>query len=141
VKWYTEILGFRNLRSSRATARKETPDAPIFKIYDNALHEVKVAWLGTGNSVGFEIFEFINPPYKGPEGKAFDYTRGGFYHIGITAPEPDVLCEKVVKAGGKKIGETVELYDGDTALYLQDPWGNVIEVLSCSFEQLMANRG
>jgi catechol 2,3-dioxygenase-like lactoylglutathione lyase family enzyme len=144
VKWYTEILGFRNLRSVRGTSRSETPSAPIFKIYDGALQEVKIAWLGTGNSIGFEIFEFKDPKYKEMGKAGFGeekYARGGFFHIGVTAPEPDAVCEKVVKAGGKKIGETVELFDGDTALYMQDPWGNVIEVLSCSFEQLMANRG
>ena len=143
VKWYTEILGFRNLRSIRNTTRFETPEAPIFKIYDGALQEVKVAWLGTGNSVGFEIFEFKDPKYKRTVGEEFGeghYARGGFFHIGVTAPEPEKVCEKVVKAGGKRVGETVQMYDGDTALYTQDPWGNVIEVLSCSFEQLMANR-
>ncbi|KAH8670396.1 hypothetical protein BGZ60DRAFT_515051 [Tricladium varicosporioides] len=144
LEFYTKILGFRNLRSTRGTSRKESPDGPIFKIYNGALQEVNTAWLGTGNSVGFEIFEFKDPKYRGKtkpvEGREFEYNNGGFFHIGITAPEPDVVCEKVVKAGGQKIGETVELFDGDKALYLQDPWGNVIEVLSCSFEQLMANR-
>lgn len=141
VKWYTEILGFRNLCSVRDTSRKETPNAPIFKTYDEALQRVKTAWLATGNGVGFEIFEFVDPKYKGPEGDGFNYTRGGFVHIAVTAPEPEKVCEKVVKAGGKKIGQTIEVCDGDTALYLQDPWGNVIEVMSCSLEQLMANRG
>jgi catechol-2,3-dioxygenase len=74
------------------------------------------------------------------EPAAFDYTKGGFFHIGITDPEPDVLVKKVLEKGGKQIGETVTLYDGEKALYMQDPWGNTIEVLSCSFEQLMANR-
>ena len=33
-------------------------DAPIFKIYGEKLNKVKIAWLSTGNSVGFEVFEF-----------------------------------------------------------------------------------
>ncbi|MCJ1298321.1 hypothetical protein MMC08_001110 [Hypocenomyce scalaris] len=74
----------------------------------------------------------------------FDYTHGGFFHLAITAPDPDELCERVVAAGGKKIGETVLPFvaqgETDSALYVQDPWDNNIEVVSCSFEQLLGNR-
>jgi len=48
--------------------------------------------------------------------------------------------KKAGELGGKQIGETCDMY-GEKALYLQDPWGNIIECLSCSFEQLMGNRG
>lgn len=40
---------------------------PMFKIYGDNVHKVKVAWLTTGNGVGFEIFEFIDPPVKSQE--------------------------------------------------------------------------
>jgi hypothetical protein len=40
------------------TCASETPEAPIFKIYEERMQAVKVAWLGCGNSVGFEVFEF-----------------------------------------------------------------------------------
>lgn len=48
--------------------------------------------------------------------------------------------KKVVAHGGKQIGETVSMM-GEKALYISDPWGNVVECLSCSFETLMGNRG
>ena len=52
----------------------------------------------------------------------------------------DGVVLKAKELGGKQIGETCDMY-GEKALYLQDPWGNIIECLSCSFEQLMGNRG
>lgn len=70
----------------------------------------------------------------------WDYTRGGVFHICVTDPDPDALCKKVVEAGGRQIGEVVKPLGEERALYLGDPWGNTVEVLSCSFEQLMANR-
>ena len=109
---------------------------------------MKVAWLSAGNGVGFEIFEFIDPKFHQPQPPStaaadddlgFDYSRGGFFHIAVTAPDPAALLEKVVKAGGRQIGETIDVYE-DSALYFQDPWGNVVEVVSCSFEMLMGNR-
>ena len=42
------------------------------------------------------------------------------------------------------MGDTVVPFEAigedDEALYLQDPWGNTVEVVSCSFEMLMGNR-
>lgn len=123
----------------RMTERSSMPDGPIFKIYDSKLHKVKIAWLGTGNSVGFEVFEFIDPPHQPkPE---FEYNRSGFFHIAVTAPDVDTACKRAVEYGGKQVGETVSVGGDEKALYLSDPWGNVVEVLSCSFEALMANRG
>ncbi|KAK5712562.1 hypothetical protein LTR17_017943 [Elasticomyces elasticus] len=136
--WYEKIFGFRRIRSDRTTDRGEAPEAPIFKIYDQKLQKVKCAWLACGNGVGFEIFEFIDPPFKQPEN--FDYTRGGFFHIGVTVADPEDVAKRATEMGGKLIGEPVGMYE-EKALYVQDPWGNIVELLSCSFEKLMGNRG
>jgi catechol 2,3-dioxygenase-like lactoylglutathione lyase family enzyme len=143
VKWYTEILGFRKLRQSvRLTDRRLTPGAALFSIYPDELQSVKIAFLVSGNGVGIELFEFIEPKMEEPA--SFKLTRGGVFHICLTAPDPDALCEKAVAAGARKLGSTItpwrHLDEDDCALYIQDPWGTVIELLSCSFEQLMANR-
>jgi len=137
VEWYQDIFGFRRIRSDRTTDRGETPDAPIFRIYGNDLKKVKCAWLEAGNGVGFEIFEFQDPQYKQPQ--AFEYNRGGFFHIAITVPDPNATAKKFNELGGKQIGETVQMY-GEEALYVADPWGNVIECLSCSLTQLVSTR-
>jgi catechol 2,3-dioxygenase-like lactoylglutathione lyase family enzyme len=142
VDWYQEVFGFCRIRSDRATDRAETPDAPIFKIYPASMKKVKCAWLACGNGVGFEVFEFEDPKTTVPKTSAdeqFEYTRGGFFHIAITVADPDGVVKKCLELGGKQIGQTVEMY-GEKALYAADPWGNVIELLSCSFEQLMGNR-
>jgi len=143
VKWYTEILGFRKLRQTvRCTDRRVSPDADIFKIYGEQLQALKIAFLTSGNGVGVELFEFVDPPMKHPA--SFDFTRGGVFHICVTTSDPEGLCAKAVAAGAKKIRQTVMPYkhldEDDIALYIQDPWGTVIEFLSCSFEQLLSNR-
>ncbi|KAF2743524.1 hypothetical protein M011DRAFT_471279 [Sporormia fimetaria CBS 119925] len=116
------------------------PDGPIFNIYGNKLQKVKVAFLGTGNSVGFEVFEFIDPPHEPKQSSEFEYFRSGFFHIAVTAPDVEEACKRAVENGGKQIGETVTVGDDERTLYVSDPWGNVVEVLSCSFEALLANR-
>jgi catechol 2,3-dioxygenase-like lactoylglutathione lyase family enzyme len=146
IKFYSEVLGFRPLRSSAEYSREKDPCASLFRMYGDSANYARVAWLAAGNGVGIELFDFKDPKYnghrdsKGPGLEGMAYNSGGMFHLGVTHPNPEELCAEIVKAGGKKIGETVKLYDGDTALYVTDPWGTIIEVLSCSMEGLMANR-
>ena len=59
--------------NDRMTVKSETPDAPLFKIYPSNLQKAKIAWMSCGNSVGFEVFEFIDPPHQ-PSAE-FEYNR------------------------------------------------------------------
>lgn len=105
---------------------------------------MKIAYLSTGAGVGFEIFEFIDPPHK-PTLHHFDFSQASLFHICITAPAVDVAVERVLAKGGRLIGEIVGVgkdLEGNMnkAAYVADPWGTVLEVLSCTFESLMADR-
>lgn len=109
--------------------------------------KVKTAFLSAGNGVGFEVFEFVDPPYEAPAPRdAFDYARAGVSHISITTPDVDAAVQSVKDAGGRQIGETLPSgrdLEGTMrqASYVQDPWGTVVELMSVSFEALLANRG
>lgn len=145
--WYSKHFGFRRIRNDRTTDRStDGGDSPIYRVYGSKLNKVKVAWLTTGNGVGFELFEFIDPPTKSAQeinsnwSLEEQYQRGGYYHVGVTAPDPAAVAKKCCEDGATQIGETSSHYDGETILYLRDPWGNIVEILSCSFEQLMGNR-
>jgi catechol 2,3-dioxygenase-like lactoylglutathione lyase family enzyme len=141
VSWYSTHLGFRLLGKIAHIKRSADPEAAIFAIYPPSLNEVKLAYMSTGNGVGFEVFEFVDPKpvaaTVAPEGEEFRYEKTGFFHVCVTDPDPDALAERVVKAGGRRIGKTVDPGNvGVKCLYLADPWGNVVEVLSVSFEWL-----
>ena len=137
VKWYNEILGFELMGNKiHHIKRSEAPDSPIFGIYPENLQEVKLAYMTTGNGVGFELFEFLDPKSYLSE-QSFEYHRGGFFHICVTDKDPDALAARIVESGGKRIGKTVRLASGDVnCLYAADPWGNAIEILDISFERL-----
>lgn len=80
------------------------------------------------------------------EPASFNYTTGVF-HIAVTDPDPEALCERVIKAYVRKIGETVTPAscegeeDKQYALYCQDPWRYVIEACSCNFEKIDGESG
>ncbi|OJD29516.1 glyoxalase [Diplodia corticola] len=136
VAWYTKVLGFKLLGTVCTITRAEHPEDAIFGIYPESLQEVKLAKMATGNGVGFEIFEFVNPKFQ--QAKEFEYNRGGFFHICVTDPDPDAVARTFIAEGGKQIGKTVDPSgNGDIkTLYLADPWGNVVEVVDVNFEYM-----
>ncbi|CAH0040763.1 unnamed protein product [Clonostachys rhizophaga] len=138
TKWYTEVMGFHvHGGMIKHIKRSETPDASIFDIYGDSLNECKIAWMATGNGVGFEVFEFVDPKFE--PAKTFEYNRGGFFHLCVTDSNPDALVDKVVKHGGKRIGKTIRnTLSRSICLYCKDPWGNILEILDMSFDQMAA---
>lgn len=122
--------------------RAHFPGAPIFRVFDTSLHDFKLAWLGSGPShaVGLELFEFIEPCCKPAEGgPELDYARRGVFHFAMTVEDPEAVCEKVVDLGGCKMGETVAMPGGNTVVYVRDPWGNAIELVTTGFEEMVMN--
>lgn len=108
------------------------------------MRELKFAMLTSGNGVGIEVFQFVDPAPVLRE-EAFEFTRVGFFHICVTDPNPENLLEKVVGDGGRQIGGWMDYgrygLVGHKGVYMQDPWGNVIEVMSLSVERVCSAGG
>ncbi|KAM0192751.1 hypothetical protein ACHAPI_008111 [Fusarium lateritium] len=117
--------------------RSENPSAAIFAIYGDDLHEVKLAYMATGNGVGFEVFQFLDPGFK-KNSVGFEYNRGGFFHVCVTNTDLDALANKVAENGGSRQGVTVKVAGGNvTCAYVKDPWRNFIEILDSSFDRMI----
>lgn len=121
-----------SLEVNRATE----PDNPAFLFFPPSLKVVKLAMMTSGDGVGLEVFQFIDPPYQKPaKGFEEDYTRGGFFHIGVTNTDVDAQVDKIKANDGKLLGKRVN-FAGAEAAYTEDPWGNVVEILSISFDRI-----
>ncbi|KAK5045498.1 hypothetical protein LTR84_009116 [Exophiala bonariae] len=137
VACYTKVLGFHQTPKILEFDRAHDPSSPIFSIYGATLHKGRFAFLISGNGVGLELFEFENPKSAGVT-KSFDYSKGGFFHIAITDPDPPSKAREIEAAGGQIIGEPITMLEKNHAYcaYVQDPWGNVIELLNLNFAEL-----
>jgi catechol 2,3-dioxygenase-like lactoylglutathione lyase family enzyme len=140
-KWYVDMLGFTELKAPAIHDRAVKPDANIFKIYPADLNKATVRFLSAGNGVGIELFEFQDPKIEPGSEASFekDYKRGGFFHFAVTVDDIRAVVDKVAANGGKTHGPVISIFQYEAA-YVQDPWGNVIELLTASFERVMANR-
>ncbi len=96
IDFYTNTFGFTVLRKERINTECTSTDAKIFRdIFKGLLKEVKVAWLKTGNGVGLELFEFINPKAE-QHTDVFGSWLKHFSHISFTALDIDELCNKII---------------------------------------------
>ncbi|OAL39673.1 hypothetical protein AYO20_01070 [Fonsecaea nubica] len=144
VDWYTSVFGFTMI-GSVMEVNKNSPTGPVISsIYGEEFEQVKLAILTSANGVGLEIFEFVRPKYNGPERRVDwcpdTYTRGGVFHFCFTVANVEETARRAIESGGKNVGVLVEPAEGEQAFFVQDPWGNVIELLSCSFDVLFLKR-
>jgi len=149
MTWYHDVLGFTII----STATDITVDTStsmgllLSQMYGPEMKRVKMGHMTAGNGVGLEFFQFVDPPtqrYNVTTGtnKGFEYTRAGFFHICVTDPAPEGLVQRIVETGGKQISPVLNIFTNETyqAVYCLDPFGNLVEVMSDSYERTLSNR-
>jgi catechol 2,3-dioxygenase-like lactoylglutathione lyase family enzyme len=97
----------------------------------------------SSNGVGIELFEFIEPAAvsRREEENNFEYWKTGYFHIALTEPNIEEISDKIALNGGKRRTDIMELVPGSgkKICFCEDPFGNVIEIYSHTYEQFWAN--
>jgi hypothetical protein len=72
----------------------------------------------------------------------FEYQKLGFFHICITDPNIKQLCQRIIDNGGKRCSEFWDPVKGKEygLVYYKDLCGNIIEIFTHSFGQLITSR-
>lgn len=141
VRWYSEVLGLVVL-SAPTTVRAGDGYAgeAAGDVFKADFGEVRIAHLACGNGVGLELFEFARPAV---EPSREDYRHARVTHLCFLAPDLDEAIERVVAGGGTRLTErTWEVLEDQPYRFgfCRDPWGNVIEFHTHSFEQVFSNQ-
>ena len=144
IDWYSKVFGFV-LIGGPAEVR---PDGSHFaRVVEDICGErwggQKIAHMVTGDGTGFELFEFLEPK---PERRkdTMEYWMNGFFHVSITDPDVEGKVAEIVATGGVKRSEIWNLFPGENDVrvcYCEDPFGNIVEIASHRYEQMLANRG
>ncbi|CAF1179641.1 unnamed protein product [Rotaria sordida] len=144
LAWYHDVLGFTVLIAPVEIAvNNSTPMGSLLsQMYPPEMKRVKMAHMSSGNGVGLELFQFIDPPTRRPNTTSFEYSRAGLFHICVTDPEPENLVRRIVETGGKQISPVLTVFPGEIyqAVYTLDPFGNLVEIMATSYERQMSNR-
>jgi lactoylglutathione lyase family protein len=136
VKFYTEVMGWYLIMEPTDI---EEDDSAIGEMCTDVFGKdwvsFRIAHLSTGDRIGVELFQF--PNQKNPEDN-FEYWRTGVFHFCVQDPNVEELADKIVAAGGKKRMEKPRYYyPGEKPyrmIYMEDPFGNILEIYSHSYE-------
>ena len=142
IDWYSRLFGFVLI----AEPAEVRPDGSHFgnlssDICGERYGGMKIAHMVTADGVGFELFEFLEPKPE-PREDTMEYWKHGVFHIAITHHDVEAKVAEIVENGGLKRSEIWELIPGEDVrvCYCEDPYGNVIEIISHRYEQVIANR-
>lgn len=94
----------------------------------------KIAHLSTSDTIGIELFEFLQNVTPKHE---FNPYQTGIFHFCVKDPDIEGLVQKIVKAGGKQRMPIREYYPNDKPFkmcYVEDPFGIVFEIYTHSYE-------
>jgi catechol 2,3-dioxygenase-like lactoylglutathione lyase family enzyme len=152
MQWYRDVIQMATLvePTEVTTYEKEQMNydphlATLAKsIFGPRLGKFKFCHMSSANGVGIELFQFIEPPSQlRTEENNFEYWKTGYSHIALTEPNIEELAEKIASTGGKRRTDIMELVPGSDKkfCFCEDPFGNVIEIYSHSYDQFWANAG
>lgn len=142
IRWYAEVLGY-SLIAGPFTVDIHAPGfVQAQNVLGPRLQKMRQAHMTTPNGVGIEFFQLIDPPHERRETK-IEFWKNGFFHICVTSSNVEGLVRRIADTGGEQLSEIWnERPDGPRyqMCYCLDPFGNVIEVYSHSYELMQGHR-
>jgi catechol 2,3-dioxygenase-like lactoylglutathione lyase family enzyme len=141
VAWYREILDLTVIWGPAEISASDPALAPVVaQVFGPGLGRFILCHLSSANGVGIELFQFVAPKAE-RRTENFEYWKTGFYHIAITEPDLEGLAQRIATSGGKRRTDVLELVPGSRKqiCFCEDPFGNIIEIYSHSYEQVWAN--
>ncbi|WP_088743963.1 lactoylglutathione lyase family protein [Cobetia sp. QF-1] len=139
VKFYTEVLGWYVVMEPTTITEDDSAIGVMCSdVFGPGWGSFRIAHLSTGDRIGVEIFEF--PNHETPENN-FEYWKTGIFHFCVQDPDVEGLAERIVAAGGKQRMPVREYFPGEKPfrmVYMEDPFGNILEVYSHSYEMTYA---
>ena len=142
VAWYGETLGFTMLAAPVEVLNDGSHFGTMAaEICGPRFGGMKLAHMVSGDGVGLELFQFLEPAHE-RRADTMEYWKNGFFHLALTHRDVPAMVRRIVDAGGKQRSQIWTVFEGEDiqVCYCEDPYGNVLEIISHRYEQIFANR-
>ena len=142
VSWYRDTLGFTVLMEAVEVRNDGSHFGTMAaEICGPRFGGMKLAHMASGDGVGLELFQFIEPAHE-RRADTMEYWKNGFFHLALTHRDVPAMVQRIVEAGGKQRSQVWTVFEGEDVqvCYCEDPFGNVLEIISHRYEQIFANR-
>jgi predicted enzyme related to lactoylglutathione lyase len=137
VDWYSSVFDLTVLVPAHDATTETDGAARRRDVFGAAWKHMKLAHLADRDGVGFELFQFVEPPVIATE-DGFDYWNIGISHIALTVDDLESTIDRIAAGGGRARSSVHDLPSGVRICYCADPWGTVIELVSGSYAQLVS---
>ncbi|WP_214720626.1 lactoylglutathione lyase family protein [Exiguobacterium sp. s192] len=135
ISFYSEVMGWYIIMEPSDVVEDDSPIGVMCTdVFGAGWGKFRIAHMVTGDRVGIELFEF--PNNEQPENN-FEFWKTGIFHYAIQDPDIEGMVEKIVAHGGKQRMPIREYYPGEKPyrmVYCEDPFGNLVELYSHSYE-------
>jgi lactoylglutathione lyase family protein len=135
VDFYTKVFGWYVLMKPTVVEDDDSAIGIMCRdVFGKGYGRFRIAHMSTSDKIGVEMFEW--PDTFTPKNN-LEYRRSGIFHFCIQDPEIEETVQKVLANGGKQRMPIREYYPGEKPYrmcYLEDPFGNVFELYSHSYE-------
>ena len=137
VSWYGTVFGLRLLAGPMLCSTTTAGAARRDDVFGHRWQAMKLAHMQAGNSCGLELFQFIEPEGV-PRQDNFEYWTFGAHHVAFTVGDIDESLRMITENGGRARTGVYDVHGGSFVCYCEDPWGNVIEIVSKPYAELSA---
>ena len=142
VEFYTKALGLKVVMGN--TQVKEERETAIGRmcvaVFGEGFKGFNIAHLVTTDGIGVELFEMK----ERQERHEVDFSRIGIFHFCLQTDDFHGVIERTQQLGGKVRMDTMRYHPEDDSkqakmVYLEDPFGNLFELYSHTYEETYAS--
>lgn len=141
VEFYTKALELKIvMNNTKVLEERETAIGKMcIAVFGEGFKGFNIAHLVTTDGIGVELFEMKDRQ----EHHEVDFTRLGIFHFCLQSDDFQNVIERTVKFGGKVRMDIMRYHPEDDSkqakmVYLEDPFGNLFELYSHSYEETYA---
>jgi len=142
VDFYSEVMGWYTIMEQSTVNEDDSAIGVMSQaVFGEGWQSYKIAHMATSDGIGIEMFEFKQN--KQPDDN-FKYWETGIFHYGVQDPDIEGLVKKILANGGKQRMPIKEYYPGKKPykmVYMEDPFGNLVEIYTHSYELTYSNGG
>lgn len=137
IGWYGDVFGLELLDGPLLCDTTTVGAARRAEVFGPRWRGMKLAHMITANGGGVELFQFIEPEVVVPDEK-FAYWQVGPHHLALTVDDFAAVLSRIVETGGVQRTAVYDVHGGSLVCYCEDPWGNVVEIVSTGYRDLSA---
>jgi catechol 2,3-dioxygenase-like lactoylglutathione lyase family enzyme len=140
IAWYRDVLGFTPIMGPRLLEPASAATHETASVFGPRFGRAYQAHLLTGNGVGLELFQFVEPSVAEREPE-MSIGVGVPSTCAFTHPDVAAVVERICDAGGRRRTPDLAFVPGRPwrLAYCEDPWGTVIELISHSYAEIFGN--